>query len=289
MKKILIATDFSARAAHAAKYGYTIASQLEVDVVLCNAFIVPAEIPQAGTLVWPQFEYDELLENSKLELKQLKAQLLQNLGDRSFKPDITCRSEIGGVADVIKEITAGTDIELIVMGTHGAGKLDTFMMGNHSRNMINYTKIPLLLVPGSAELRPIKKIAFATDLKDSRRDRDMEAIYRLIPILKKLNAELLLTHIYSGDDPTDKSTQQIRQSLVELSNKANYPNIFYRIVSSNNPERGLDWLCDHGHIDVLAMVHRKHDWLDKILIGSHAQKMADHVRVPLLIIPGASR
>jgi nucleotide-binding universal stress UspA family protein len=283
MKKILIATDFSANAAHAAKYGYAIASQIKADVVLCNAFIVPAEMPQAGTLVWPQLEYDELLESSASELKQLQEELRQNLSDSSFAPEIICRSEIGGVVDVIKEITGKTDVELTVIGTHGAGKLDTFLVGNHSRHMINNTKGPLLLVPASARLKPIKKVAFATDLNDP--ERDVKAIYALIPLLKKLNAELLLTHIYNGDDPTFKFKQHIQQLLVELSNKANYPNIFYRIVNSDKAERGLDWLCDHGHVDVLAMVHRKQDFLEKILIGSHTQKMADHINIPLLVIP----
>lgn len=283
MKKILIATDFSANAAHAAKYGYEIASQVKADVILCNAFIVPAEMPQAGTLVWPQFEYDELLEGSASELKQLKQELRQNLSDSSFRPEITCTSEVGGVADVIAEITRKTDIELTILGTHGAGKLDTFLVGNHSRRMINDTSGPLLLVPASAAIKPVKKVAFATDLEHP--EKDLQAIYSLIPLLKKLNAELLLTHIYNGDDPTYKFKQHIQHLLVELSNKANYSNIFYRIVNSNKAERGLDWLCDHGHIDVLAMVHRKHDLLDKILLGSHTQRMADHINIPLLVIP----
>jgi nucleotide-binding universal stress UspA family protein len=283
MKKILIATDFSANAAHAAEYGYAIASKVKADVVLCNAFIVPAEVPQAGTLVWPQFEYDELLNSSTSELKQLKEQLKHNHGDGSFEPHVTCTSEVGAATDMITEITGKTDIELTVMGTHGAGKLNTFLVGNHSRRMINETKGPLLLVPGSATVKPIKKVAFATDLEHP--ERDLKAIYALIPLLKKLNAELLLTHIYNGDDPTYKFKQHIQQLLVELSNKANYPNIFYRIVNSNKAERGLDWLCDHGHVDILAMVHRKHDLLDKILIGSHTQKMADHIHIPLLVIP----
>ena len=283
MKKILIATDFSANAAHAAKYGHAIASQIKADVVLCNAFIVPAEVPQAGVLVWPQLEYDELVESSASELKQLKEELRQNLNDSSFRPDINCRSEIGGVVDVINEISGKTDVELVVMGTHGASKLDTFLVGNHSRQMVNNTKWPLLLVPGAAKLKPIKKVAFATDLNDP--ENDLKAIYALIPLLKKLNAELLLTHIYNGDDPTYKFKQHIQLLLIDLSNKADYPNIFYRIVNSNKAERGLDWLCDHGHVDVLAMVHRKHDLLDKILIGSHTQKMADHISIPLLVIP----
>jgi len=283
MKKILIATDFSANAAHAAKYGYEIASQVKADVILCNAFIVPAEMPQAGTLVWPQFEYDELLEDSASELKQLKGELPQNLNDSSFRPEITCTSEVGGVADMIAEITRKTDIELTILGTHGAGKLDTFLVGNHSRRMINDTSGPLLLVPASAAIKPVKKVAFATDLEHP--EKDLQAIYSLIPLLKKLNAELLLTHIYNGDDPTYKFKQHVQQLLLELSNKANYSNIFYRIVHSNKAERGLDWLCDHGHVDILAMVHRKHDLLDKILIGSHTQKMADHIHIPLLVIP----
>ena len=184
---------------------------------------------------------------------------------------------------MITEITGKTDIELVVMGTHGAGKLDTLLIGNHSRRMINNTKGPILLVPASAALKPIRKVAFATDLKDP--EKDLKAIYDLIPLLKKLNAELLLTHIYNGDDPTYKFKQHVQQLLAELSNKANYPNIFYRIVNSGKAERGLDWLCGHGHVDVLAMVHRKQDLLDKILIGSHTQKMADHINIPLLVIP----
>ena len=128
-----------------------------------------------------------------------------------------------------------------------------------------------------------KKIAFATDLNEP--ERDLKAILALIPLLKNLNAELLLTHIYNGDDPTYKFKQHIQHLLVELSNKANYPNIYYRIVNSNQAERGLDWLCEHGHVDVLAMVHHKHSFLDKILIGSHTQKMAGHISIPLLVVP----
>jgi len=283
MKKILIATDFSANAKHAAEYGYAIADQIKTNVVLCNAFVIPAEIPQAGTLVWPQFEYDELVKDSSDELKELKHQLEKKGNNSDFRPSIKCISETGTVSSLVNTTIKNEDIQLIVMGTHGKGKLDTLIMGNHSRRMIDEAKCPLLLVPSSAEVVPPKKIAFATDLKEP--EKDLEAIFELIPMLKKLNAELLLTHIYDGDDPTFQFKKHIEQLLVELSNKANYPNIFYRIVKSNKAERGLDWLCGHGHVDVLAMVHRGHNFLEKILLGSHTQKIAEHISIPLLVIP----
>jgi len=283
MKKILIATDFSANAKHAAEYGYIIASQVKADVILCNAFIVPAEMPQGGTLVWPQFEYDEIVDSTNSELKKIKEDLKGSHANDTFKPVINCLSEVGAFTDVIKEIADKNDVELTVMGTHGSSRLESLLMGNHSRRMIDATKCPLLLVPSSAAVKPIKKVAFATDLNGP--ERYLKAIFALIPLLKKLNAELLLTHIYNGDDPTFKFKQHIQELLVELSNKANYPNIFYRIVNSNQAERGLDWLCDHGHVDVLAMVHHKHSFLDKILSGSHTQKMAEHISIPLLVVP----
>src|ERR1700693_3336994 len=105
MKKILIATDFSANAKRAAEYGYGIASQIKADVVLCNAFNVPAEVPQAGTLVWPQFEYDELLESANSELRRLNEYLKNNPGYSSFKPTITYTSAVGSVTDQITGVT----------------------------------------------------------------------------------------------------------------------------------------------------------------------------------------
>lgn len=284
MKKILIATDFSDNAEHAANYGYAIAKQVKSDIILCNAFIVPAEIPQGGTIVWPQFEYDELLENSESILKQTVEQLKKRHEDDEFGPKVEYYPGVGAVTEVITEITSKGAIEMTVMGTHGMSKLNTLLVGNHSRQMIDKTAVPLLLVPPNVSIKPVRKIAFATDLNDC--DKDLEVIFKLIPLFKRLNAELLLTHIYNGDDPTFKFKKHVEKLLLELSNKADYPAIYYRIISSNKAEKGLDWLCDHGHIDILAMVHRKHSFLNNLLNGSHTKKMADHISVPLLVIPG---
>ena len=65
MKKILIATDLSANAKNAAKYGYSLAVDIKANLVLYNAFIVPAELPESAIIAWPKFEYEELLKVSE--------------------------------------------------------------------------------------------------------------------------------------------------------------------------------------------------------------------------------
>ncbi|HVS94238.1 MAG TPA: universal stress protein [Mucilaginibacter sp.] len=283
MKKILIATDFSANAKHAAEYGYALAAALKQEVVLCNAFVVPAEVPDSGMLVWPRYEYDELLKSSVQELELLDRYLKRKTGDTDFTPKTTCISEDGVLTLVVNAAVKQNDAELVVMGTHGNTGLSTLVLGNHTRKMIDETRCPLLLVPAEAKIAPIKKVALATDLREP--ERDLQAIFNLLPIFKKLDIELLIAHINTGENPTYKFKKYIENLLLELSNKADYPNIFYRVVDSDKAESGLDWLTRHGQVDILAMIHRKHSIIEQLLLGSHTQKMAKGITIPLLVIP----
>ena len=283
MKDVLIATDFSENARHAARYGYKLAKQLKVNVVLCNAFVVPAEILQAGAIVWPQYEYDDLIKDYRHSLNELKGQLATEDTEGQYHPTIHCISEVGTVQSVLTQHALSKNIGLTIMGTHGSSGLSTLLLGNHSRTMVEQAAVPLLLVPYCAAIGIPKKVAFATDFSDL--DKDLAAIYSLIPMLKVLNAELLITHVHDSKQQTHRLKKFVDSFLVDISNKADYPNIYYRIVRNRTPELGLDWLCEHGQVDMLAMVHRKHSLLSTIITGSHTQKMAVHTHVPLLVLP----
>ena len=283
MKTLLLSTDFSANATHAAEYGYNLAKQLKADLVLCNAIIIPAEIPQAGMVAWPLEEYDFLQKDSTDELGHLKSYLEKKSPVGSFRPDISYLTEPGTVVDVVNSAAAAQKIDMIVMGTHGATGMEQFLLGNHSRNMIDNTTKPLLLVPPSARIAPIKKIAFATDFE--QQDDDLASIFQLIPLAKTLNADILITHVYKEENQTPEFKKWLKGFLIDLSDKADYPHIYYRLIKHADTETGLGWLCGHGQIDMLAMFHRQHSFFDSLLKGSHTKKMASIISVPLLVIP----
>jgi nucleotide-binding universal stress UspA family protein len=283
MKTLLVATDFSANAKHAADYAYKLAQQMGANIVLCNAFIVPAEVPDAGFVSWPMYEYEEMLKDSEEELKALRTTLEKENEGGIFKPLIHCANDVGAVPAVINEVVEQKNVLLSIMATHGESTLNDLMIGNHTRRMIDETTIPLLLVPFNAEIKPIKKIAFATDF--SAPEKDLQIVYKLVNLIRPLNAELLVTHIDDEKEEKHEFKKWLDNFLVELSNRADYPHIYYRQVKSNTAERGLDWLSEHGDVDVLAMVHREHGMLAKIFKGSHTQKMASRLHIPLLVFP----
>lgn len=282
MNTLLIATDFSDNATHAAHYGYALAKQLSANVMLCNAFMVPAAVPQAAMVVWPMEDYDTLIQSSADELKTLKAGLESDY-TTGYKPVISLVNEMGQLTTMVNDIIGNHNIEMIVMGTHGSSILSTLLLGNHSQKMIDGATKPLLLVPASAKKNAVKKIAYATDFKHP--ESDLEAVYKLILLAKQLKAEILLTHVMDETHQSPTFKKWMDDVLTDLSNKADYPNIYYRIIKNNNPEGGLDWLTEHGQVDILAMLHHPHSFLEKLLKGSYTQKMASHINIPLLVFP----
>jgi nucleotide-binding universal stress UspA family protein len=283
MKTFVISTDFSSVATHAAKYGYQLAKEVKADIILCNAVIVPAEVPQAGIVAWPMEEYNVLMEESNDELKKLKEQLEQYRIENSFQPPIKIINESGIHADVVNSVCQEHQAELVIMGTHASSGASHFIFGDHTRKMIDSTTAPLLVVPPGAKPGPVKKIAFATDFE--KPEEDLKAIYNLLPLARLLNAEILITNVYNEEYHAPKSQEWVAQFMTDLSNKANYPHIYYRVVKNTNAESGLEWLCEHGQVDMLAMVHRHHNFFDNLFNGSHTKKIADKIALPLLVIP----
>ena len=136
MKTLLISTDFSRTATHAAMYGYNLAKQIKANVILCNAVIVPAEIPQAGVVVWPMEEYNVLMEDSDKELKSLRTELENKNTTEGFNPQVKIINETGRLTDIVNMIVKEHQADVVIMGTHAEDSLSTLILGNHTRRGI---------------------------------------------------------------------------------------------------------------------------------------------------------
>lgn len=281
MKTLLIATDFSPNAGHAATYGYALAQQLKARLLLCHALNVPAEIPQTGMVAWPMEVYDDMMQDSYTELEKLKATLLSTAGTDGYQPEIICIHEAGFVADVINDEAAQNQADLIIIGAHGNGAIGTLMIGNHSRKLIEGAKVPLLLIPAGAELKNIQRIAFGSDFKQP--EKDMAVIDQLVTLTAGLDAELVLAHI-EQDVADAEYSAVVKQLLMQLIGKLSYKKVSYKVVKSNHVENGLEWLIRHAHIDMMVMAHREHNFFDQLINGSHTQKAAGEIPVPLLVL-----
>ena len=286
MKKVLIATDFSENAKNAAIFGYKLAVQTKSDIEICTAMIIPAEIPQAGVIVWPMEEYHVIEEGALTELKHLKKVLEAQHADGDFKPNVSFKAEPGTATDVIKTLAAQDHVELIIAGTHGAGGLSGLMLGNHARNMIDATPTPLLLIPSGFKFSPIKTIAVALDIK--HKGEDFTTITAIQPLATLMDATIQLVHVCHEGENTDEAEIYLAEMVQEVKQIAGYAKTSSLIIKQAPTETGLNWLCNYGSVDMLAMVHHHRGLLASLFTGSHTKKMAGHIALPLLVIPANS-
>lgn len=287
MKTILVPTDFSAAADNAARYALRLAKCLHTGMELSHAFAVPLEAPGAAQLAWPAEDYSSLKEQVTSDLSALSDKLEREergvSSPQSYHPRVGYSSEVGTVKDMIRNKVAEQQLNLVVMGMSGAGGLSRFFLGSQSRELIEVATFPVLLVPKNAVYTPVRKIAFATDLGVE----DIEVIHALAGLARLLNAEILITHCTNEKYEPVSHAGQVDEFLAGLTAKADYDKIYYRHVKSADIDRGLDWLSEHGQVDVLAMVHHPRHFLNKLLSGSHTQAMARHIHIPLLVFPPA--
>lgn len=290
MKTILIPTDLSPAADNAARYALRLATSLKTDVKLFNAVKVPAEAHMAAQVAWPLEDYQTIKTDVEHELRIFAERLLLELQEQNdlhtmYSPNITYCCGVGPVPDAVRSLTSDHAIGMIAMGTHATNGLTRFFAGSTSRDMIDKTDVPLLLIPSTARFKPLKTIAFATDLSAD----DVVKIHSLASLARVFNAEILLVHVMDGETRHKGYQQKISDFLSHVCDTANYPHIYYRDVKEKEVDLGLTWLLEHRDIDILAMVHRKHDLLDRLFDQSHTQHMARNTDMPLLVFPDTDR
>jgi nucleotide-binding universal stress UspA family protein len=282
-KSILVLTDLTIRAEHAAFYAMKLAQKLEVNVLLCNIFLVPVPTGLGTEIIWQNEHYEQLEEDSINDLDELGGRLVSRLKGETlpgdFIPDVEHISKAGLVGDCINEVCRDKKILLAVISSHGGSALDTFFAGNHARQIIENAGYPILMVPDHIRFDGFKKIAFASCLDDS----EIAALKCLTGLARLMNADLLVTHVTDEQKVAGEDSGKVNTYLNKIATQIDYDKIYYQAVNNKSTYAGLEWLAQHKEIDMMVLVHRKRSVFQKLVSGSITQKLAANIPKPMLI------
>lgn len=286
MKTILVPTDFSLSAENAARYALNLAKNMKLHIKLCHSIMVPAEVPFAVNVSMPMLALDSLKDDADTKI-QTAVQRLAALDDmlvssENFHPLITCNTIVGTVTEMVRQLAKNKDIAFVVLGRSAANGIGHFLAGSTSRELIETVAVPTLLVAADADFFPIKKIAFATDLGHG----DISAIAALASFAENLGAEIVLVHINDQSTDVEMISRSKVDSFLDVVNRVvRYDKIQYQSISEANVDDGLEWLVKFGQIELLAMVHKRHNIIYRLLFGSHTHRLRKRVQIPLLVLP----
>jgi len=162
------------------------------------------------------------------------------------------------------------------LGNSKIDALSRFFIGSTSREVVAKADCPVLLVPVGTDFQALKNIVFATDLNKT----DIVRIDQLSELAKIFNAKLTVSHIERGNDKVEQL-----KFINEMIKKTHYPDINFATQKNSDVDVELQSENFSYNADMLVLVHRKRGILETLFQGSHTQKVAQHISIPLLVYP----
>jgi nucleotide-binding universal stress UspA family protein len=266
---LLVPTDFSASAKAAAHYAAKLAAQIKARVILLS--VVEMDTSETVLTNWKKLEQqmtqtaNRNLEKLILEVKAGAGQNLTIAGDVTF--GIPMEEAIVRYAEEQK-------VNIILMGTKGATGLKKILQGSNTTRLMDITPVPLIAIPSKATYTGMKKLVYATDLKNVK-----DEIRSLARIASLFNAEILVFHCL----PADSQARLDRNLEPELIEQAQYGSISYHQVKSDVVANAIGEFIDQTKADMLVMFTHEKDFYDKLFGRSVTRNMAFQSRVPLLV------
>ena len=284
MKKILVPTDFSANAYHALEYATKIAWKFGGEILLFTAYKIPStkrEVVSANTgsgdSLIPVMQ--DVKVNYINRLKKLAGMFGADnpfIGTNILR--FTELAEEGDPVEKIIEVANEQKVDFVVISPRGAGNQDYNPMGSITGSIISELNCPLLVIPENATYKPIKKIVYAIDLENY----DQNSIYTLKFFADKFNAHITLLHISDDADLDDKHFKNYKEIMNRVTD---YENLTFELMKSNDIASAIDDYIIEHKADMLAMLSRKRNLIDKTFNSSLTRKMSYHVSIPMLAFP----
>ena len=274
MKTILVPTDFSNNATNDLNYAAALASWAKGHIIILHAIELQAFCDAWGQIaVKPDVRLEPYY---YAKLNQISGQLRLENG---FKFTVETVCVHGELRPNLEALVKSKNVDLVVMGTQGAGTFGQKIFGTQTVDFIRVANCPVLAVPAKARYHEMTKIVFASDL-----EREEEIfLNQLRTFTQTFNLTYLtILNIKSEDRlnivPDEQMLAEINTILsilsykvVQLENKKVVPGI-WEYINQNQP-------------DILAISIRKRDLLENLLHDSVSEKLLYQQRLPLLALP----
>ncbi len=280
MKKILLPTDFSKTAWNAITYALQLLKDDECTFYLLNAYtptIYRVDYLVGGPAVSaiPDYGIDISLSGLEQAIEQIEEEY------PNPKHHFEMISEFNTLTDEVDSVCREKGIDLIVMGTTGASGAEEIFLGSNTVHVIKKAKVPVLAVPEHYTYKPLEAIMFPTDYQKPFNIDDVEPLFQ---IASKFNATLHVVHsVESG-----LSQQQIKNRNLLKDMLDAIPSKFQDVTNDYMPNLVHSYVA-RNDIDLVAMMNRKHTFLQRLFFKQNVDSVGYHCDVPFLVLPETSK
>lgn len=273
-KLIVYPTDFSDCAKNALAYTIAMGKALSCKIKIVHAI----EISGIAT---SEDNPNIILETIKA-LNEYAEQKLERLNQDIESFGLECDYDIlQGRSLFLKDYLEHINPLLIVMGTVGKNNFENKLFGSQTAHTIRNSKSIVLAIPEKAKFNNISHIVFASNFHA----KDKTAIAFIKKITAYFKARLGIIHICEDINNVEQERHQLLKLEHEISKSITSRNLDFELLYGEEAEHELLKLLDQSKPDILALITRKRNFIERIFDKSLSKKMVNHTNIPVLVFP----
>ena len=273
MKKILVTTDFSVNSKAGLRFAIQLASQQKYELTFLHVYY----IMKPSTWNDETFVHYEKKQVEKLErnLNRLVDSVYKSMKISPLNKKCILLSSIY-TDKQIRDYAVKNNFSFICIGTRGAGKIKKHF-GTNTSNLITFSEIPVIAVPGNYRNTKISTILYASDLSNLEQE-----IKQVVDFAKPLKAKVELLHLNSPAEI--KTDTKIIEAAVEKFSKYD---VKLHLENCNLVETfisNIETAVASSKPSMLVMFTKQDkSFLQRVFTSSKTVEYSFNLKVPLMV------
>jgi nucleotide-binding universal stress UspA family protein len=270
MKRILVPTDFSKHAEYALRVAAQIAKKNNSEIYLLHMLELPHQGNDAissGSAI-PQIMF----------FKNMAINKLETLMESDFLEGINVSEiiQFEKAFDGIMEISKKNEVDLIVMGSHGASGYEEMFIGSNAEKVVRSSEVPVLVIKNETAEFKADKLVFASDFSDEIK----KPFSKLVEFATIFNSHLDLVMINTPN--SFKSTAVAEKIMNEFLEGTNFTNYSTHIYNDVNVEKGILNYASSVDADLIGMCTHGRTGFSHFFNGSISEDLVNHTVRPVI-------
>jgi nucleotide-binding universal stress UspA family protein len=270
MKKIIVATDYSAEAENAAEFAAAVAAEQGHELILFNYSEISIHVLNArvnGNAI------DEILEIYQANLNKA-AQALSKKYNVKVTPHLASGNFYESLVGCINQFEANA----VVMGMANRS-VEQDLLGNTTTSTIHKLQFPILAIPITTKYHGIHKILFACDMEIGVEEKVLENVHE---IAATFGATVEVLYVKDKIEELLGAEEAEHAAIDKTFAGINY---YYKNVQSRRIIDAIQDEVKESNADLLIMAPYKYGFWDSMVHRSKTRMMASGNNVPLLSLP----
>ncbi|MFD0861016.1 universal stress protein [Sungkyunkwania multivorans] len=269
MKKILVPTDFSEKAAYALKVAAHLAKKNNATLYVLHMLELPLHLATAGSSgELPEAIYFMKLAHQKFE-KLLQQPYLKGI---DVQETVEFHQAFDGIIDSVKK----HNIDLIVMGSAGATGLKELFIGSNTEKVVRNADVPVLVIKKDMETLNVENFVFASDFGSEYK----ATFEKALSFATSFDAKI---HLLMVNTPNKFITSHAATERMEkFASKFDIPNCTYNIYNDDTIEHGIMNFSKSIDADLIGISTHGRKGLAHFFNGSLSEDLVNHALRPVI-------